>query len=124
MKLMKTKRGIEVIFDNSMEQKLLNIFLYNADLKSQSATVSLNLFDNLILTDKQKDDIKRFVADFTTAFMQIADRGKGCPDAIVLETDLFELYDLLPKYVVGLSFKDGIQVADLHNPISWILGED
>lgn len=103
MKLKKTKKGIEVIFNNNMEQKLLGIFLYHADLKSKDAVMSLNLFDNLVLDDKKKDDIKRFVSEFTTAFMQIADRGRGCPDTIELRTDLFELYDILPEYLVGLS---------------------
>ena len=123
MKLKKIRNGVQIKFNNEMEKKILGLFLYHADLESANAITSLGLFDNLTLSFNQRNKIKSFVNDFTTSFMQLADDGRGCPDSINLKTDVFQLYDLLPDFLVGLSFKKGIQIADLMNPFDWLLGE-
>jgi len=123
MKLKRIKNGVQIKFENEIERKIIELFLYHADLKSKDAIVSLSLFDNIVLNDKQRDMIKRFVAEFTTSFMQLSENSFGCPNEIHLRTDVFELYDMLPDFLVGLSFKDGIKVADLHNPFDWLFGE-
>lgn len=123
MKLKRTQKGVEIIFQNDMEQKLLGLFLYHADLESPDAIMSLGLFDNLVFKDEHRKNIKQFVSNFTTAFMQLVENGRGCPDSIHLKTDLFSLYEMFPDMLVNLSFKDGIQVADLYNPMDWLLGE-
>ena len=119
-KLKRTKKGVEIIFENDMEQKIIGIFLFHADLKSKEAIISLNLFDNLVLNDEYSDKIKNFVLEFNTAFMQLADNKKGCPNSIHLRTNIFELYNLLPDFLVLNLTKKGIQVADLNNPMDWL----
>ena len=123
MRLKRIKQGVQIKFDNDMEKKILELFLYHADLKSSDATVSLGLFDNFVLNDKQKDSVKRFVNTFTTSFMQLADAGYGCPNEIDLRTDVFELNNLLPDFLVGVSLKNGIEIADLNNPFNWLFKE-
>ena len=123
MKLKRIKNGVQIKFENGLENKIIELFLYHADLKSSDAIVSLNLFDNLVLNGKQRDMIKRFVTEFATSFMQLSENKRGCPNEIHLKTDVFELYDMLPDFLVGLSFKDGIKVADLQNPFDWLFGE-
>ena len=123
MKLKRIKQGVQIKFENDMEQKILGLFLYHADLKSSDAVVSLGLFDNIVLNDKQKESIKRFVNDFTVSFMQLSDAGHGCPNEIHLRTDAFELNKLLPDFLVGMSFKEGIRIADLNNPFDWLFKE-
>ena len=123
MKLKKINNGVQIKFDNEIEKNILGVFLYHADLKSIDAVTSLHLFNNLVLDDDKKTKIKMFVDDFTTSFMQLADDKRGCPDSITLNTDVLQLYDLLPDFLVGLSVKDGIQIMDLMNPFDWLLGE-
>jgi len=120
MKLKKIDNGVQIKFDNENEKKVLELFLYHADLKSMDAIVSLQMFNGMVLNDEQKKRIKRFVSFFTTPFMQLAEDGYGCPDSIVLNTELFDLYDMFPDYLVSLNFKDGIKVFDLMNPFDWL----
>lgn len=123
MKLRRIKNGVQIKFDNEMEKKILGLFLYHADLKSKEAIFSLGMFENLSLPSRCKDKIKEFVESFTTSFMQLAEDSRRCPDEVILHTDIFSLYELLPDFLVGLSFKNGIQVADLQNPFDWLFGE-